>query len=69
MKCTGKGGCECVRSLLLDPSHGHAHVVGLDHDRNAPRFKCAIDGVRDLGCHVFLGLKAASKNINRAGDL
>lgn len=55
--------------LLLNPSHHHAKMLGLDDDSDTLRLKDVFDGLRDIHSQALLHLKSASKNLDRAGDL
>src|SRR5690606_29828603 len=50
----GKRGGDGHRTLLADPTHGHAHMLGLDHDGNATRLQNTLDAVSDLRGDAFL---------------
>src|SRR5580700_10239492 len=54
---------------LLDAAHGHAQVLGLDDDEDAPRREDLLDGVGDLGRHALLDLEAAGVAVDEAGEL
>src|SRR5690606_4653789 len=64
-----KGCRERCRTRLLYTTHGHAHMFGLDHDRDPARLQCLIDGGCDLGCQVFLCLQAAPEDLDNPGNL
>src|SRR5262245_55729329 len=38
---------------LLDPAHGHAHMLGFEHHRDAARRQDLLDRGGDLGGHVL----------------
>src|SRR3546814_19579081 len=69
LEVAGKGRGERGRPLLLDAAHGHAHVFGLDHHRDAARLQRFISRGGNLRPPVLLRLAAAAAYIAHAGDL
>src|SRR5215469_6647627 len=54
---------------LLDAAHGHAQVLRLDDDEDAPGGEDGLDRVGDLGRHALLDLEAAGEAVDEAGEL
>src|SRR5450756_1053754 len=58
-----------LRSPGLDPPHGHAHVLGLDHDTDSLGGEVLLKPVRHLDRQTFLHLKVAGEQLDNAGQL
>ena len=58
-ECAGEMRRRRHRAGLLHPAQRHAHVLGLDHHRNAARFEDFVDRGRHLRGEVLLRLQAA----------
>src|SRR5829696_2712295 len=54
-----KRGGHGDRTLLLDSSQGHAHVLGLEHDADAFRLQLALEPAGHLRRQPLLDLKRA----------
>src|SRR3546814_2724843 len=50
-------------------AHGHAHMLGFEHDGGTAGAEMFVDGVDDLRCQVFLGLQAPGEDIDQACQL
>src|SRR5947209_10448009 len=57
------------RSRLPHPSHRHAQVLGLDDDKDAPRFQRVVDLVGDLGGEPLLYLRASCVGLDEPDQL
>src|SRR3954452_9440708 len=54
---------------LLDPAHGHAEVLGLDHDDHAAGLEDLHEGVGDLGGQPLLHLGPLGVDVDQPGQL
>ncbi|CEI19623.1 hypothetical protein PAMH19_5013 [Pseudomonas aeruginosa] len=57
------------RVLLFHAAHHHAHVLGLDHHRDAEGAGDLLDRLGDLPAHVLLDLQAAGVHVDDPRDL
>src|SRR5262249_40627475 len=56
-------------ALLLHAPHGHAHMLRLDHDRDAARLQVLVDRRQDLRGQMLLRLQTARIHVDDARDL